>query len=152
MIFMAIVYLGGVIGVLWLLVLSFLIYKLRRHYSSLLTRTRKTSIDEILDTLLEHDERFTSEMVAVKKIIDDTINKSRKYYQKIGFVRFNPFERVSGDQSFVIALLDGDESGMLLNFLYTREGIRVYAKPVKEGKSVGYELSTEENEAVKKAQ
>lgn len=148
---MALFYAGSVVVVIWLCTITFLIYKLRRHYNSLLVRTRQKSIDEILDTLLDHDDKFGKEIVEIKKTIHDTDAAIQNHYQKIGLVRFNPFERVGGDQSFVIALLNVKNSGIVLNFLYTREGIRVYAKPVTEGKSGQYELSTEEKEAMKKA-
>lgn len=148
---MTILYIGGVIGVLWLASISFFVYKLRRHYSRLLTRTRKTNIDDVLDALLEHDTQFKSEISEIKKSLDDTIKKTAAYYQKVGFIRFNPFERIGGDQSFVLALLDKEDNGILLNFLYTREGVRVYAKPLSHGKAVGQELSSEEKEAIKKA-
>lgn len=71
--------------------------------------------------------------------------------QQIGVVRFNPFEDTGGDQSFVIALLDGRGSGFVLTSLHGRAGTRVYAKPVEHGQAV-YALSTEEQEAIRRAQ
>jgi hypothetical protein len=70
--------------------------------------------------------------------------------QKVGVVRFNPFSDVGGNQSFVIALLDSKNSGLVISSLHGREGTRVYAKPVSAGKSE-HHLSTEEIQAIKKA-
>jgi hypothetical protein len=72
------------------------------------------------------------------------------HVQKIGIVRFNPFSDVGGDQSFAVALLDGNNNGFIITGLYTREGNRIYAKPVTDGKSQ-YFLSEEEKQAIKKA-
>ncbi len=75
--------------------------------------------------------------------IDRIENIAKLSLQKVGFVRFNPFENTGGDNSFVISLLDQNNDGVLLSSLYTREGVRIYAKSVERGKS-RYPLSEEE--------
>lgn len=70
--------------------------------------------------------------------------------QKVGVLRFNPFEDVGGDQSFAAALLDSEDNGVIISSLYTREGTRVYAKPLVKGQSK-YHLSREEEEAIRRA-
>jgi len=70
---------------------------------------------------------------------------------KVGIIRFNPFGEIGGDQSFALALLDSEDSGVVLTSHYGKDMQRVYAKPVKEGVSE-YSLSEEEQEALKKAQ
>jgi len=81
----------------------------------------------------------------------ENLKKESKFnFQKFGIVRFNPFSEVGGDQSFSIALLDGSDNGVVVTSLYTREGNRVYGKPIKAGISE-YLLSAEEKEAIEKA-
>lgn len=81
----------------------------------------------------------------------DSLKKEGKFaVQKVGIVRFNPFSGVGGDQSFSIALLDGNDNGMVITSLYTREGNRIYGKPIKSGISE-YLLSGEEKQAIEKA-
>jgi cell division protein FtsL len=70
--------------------------------------------------------------------------------QKIGLVRFNPFGDIGGDQSFAIAFLDAYDNGLIISSLHSKEGTRVYAKPVEKGKS-SYQLSDEEKKAVEEA-
>lgn len=70
--------------------------------------------------------------------------------QKVGIIRFNPFEDAGGDQSFAIALLDAENNGVVFSSLYSREGVRVFAKPIKAGSS-SYHLSKEEDEAINRA-
>jgi len=79
----------------------------------------------------------------LQKICDISITK-------VGVVRFNPFKDTGGDQSFAIALLDSNNNGVVLSSLYTREGTRVYTKPIQNGSSP-YNLSDEEKEAIEKA-
>ncbi len=76
--------------------------------------------------------------------------ESRSHFKKIGFVRYNPFSGVGGDQSFSIALLDDHNNGVVLTSLFSREGNRVYAKIVEKGVSP-HVLSDEEKQAIKKA-
>ena len=70
--------------------------------------------------------------------------------QKVGIIRFNPFSEVGGDQSFSIALLDGNDDGLVITSFYTREGNRVYGKPIEKGKSK-YAFSKEEIKAIEVA-
>ena len=69
---------------------------------------------------------------------------------KVGIVRFNPFHEIGSDQSFSSALLDQENNGFVLTSHYLKEYNRVYAKPIKRGKSE-YPLSKEEEEAIEKA-
>jgi hypothetical protein len=81
----------------------------------------------------------------------EKLKKENKFnIQKVGILRFNPFKDVGGDQSLSVALLDGNDDGIILTSLYTREGNRVYGKPIKGGKAE-YSLSEEEKEAIKRA-
>ncbi len=99
-----------------------------------LKRMKKTEND--VKELFEWNEKL-------QKIADISI-------QKVGVVRFNPFKDVGGDQSFAIALLDNNNNGVVISSLYSREGTRVYTKPIENGTS-SYHLSEEEKQAIQKA-
>ena len=78
----------------------------------------------------------------------EDLKKNNKFsIQGIGMIRFNPFKESGGDQSFSIALLDGNKDGVVITSLYGREGNRIFAKPIKKGKSE-YLLTEEEKEAI----
>src|SRR3954452_6147717 len=70
--------------------------------------------------------------------------------QRIGVVRFNPFEDTGGKQSFAIALLDSRGTGVAISSLHARQATRVYLKQISAGRS-DIELSDEETEAIKRA-
>lgn len=77
------------------------------------------------------------------------MKKKRSFIcKKIGVVHYNPFEE-KGEKSFILSLLDKDNSGILLNYLYTRDGLRVYFKKITQGKQEKGQLSKEEEEAIK---
>lgn len=128
-----------------------IVFKTKAHYDKLIIRTRKESIDEILDILLDNQKKLTEENISLKKELREEILSSRLHIQKIGLVRFNPFERMGGEQSFIVALLDEEKNGLTLNFIYTKEGLRVYTKKIKNGKGKDYDLSEEEKKAIEKS-
>lgn len=70
--------------------------------------------------------------------------------QKFGFLRFNPFGDTGSDQSFAVCLLDRADNGFVLSSLYTRGGVRIYAKEIKAGSSK-HQLSDEEKTVLEQA-
>lgn len=101
---------------------------------------------EILAYLKDLEKNF--EEVSGK--LENLKKESRFSIQKLGMVRFNPFSGIGGDQSFSVALLDKNDTGIVITSLFTREGNRVYGKPIKSGQSE-HALSEEEKEAISKA-
>ena len=67
---------------------------------------------------------------------------------KIHLERFNPFNEVGGDQSFILCLLDNTISGCIITSLHHRDFTRVYAKTIKNGESLQGHLSPEEIKAL----
>ena len=74
-----------------------------------------------------------------------------KSLHKVSVVRFNPFKEVGGNQSFSIVLLDGKNSGVVLSSLHTREGTRIYGKPVQGGAADGFPFTEEEKKVIAQA-
>ena len=63
-------------------------------------------------------------------------------------VRYDAYNELSGRQSMSIALLDDEQSGIVLSCIHHRDQARVYAKQVHRGQGE-LELSPEEAEAVR---
>jgi len=70
--------------------------------------------------------------------------------QRVGVVRYNPFEDTGSNQSFVLAMLDAHGDGFVLSSLHSRQSTRMFLKPVSGGKADGA-VSEEEGEAIKLA-
>ena len=75
---------------------------------------------------------------------------SRISVQKVGFLRFNPFQDTGGDNSFAISFLDHGNNGIVVSSFYTREGVRIYAKKIENGVSK-QPLSDEEKQVLTQA-
>lgn len=77
-------------------------------------------------------------------------NSSNNNDIKIKITRFNPFEELGGEQSFILSILDKDNSGAILTSLHNRDITRLYAKGIKKGKGDNITLSKEEKLAIVK--
>lgn len=69
---------------------------------------------------------------------------------KINVTRFNPFNDLGGDQSFILTILDQSNTGVVLTSLHNRDITRIYAKAVKDGEGDNITLSKEEKSAIVK--
>lgn len=135
----------------WLIGLSFYLYKIASHYQRLVQGTKGQNLAEVLDKILDNFKKSKTDLEGLKEEIQKLASDSKKHVQKVGILRFNPFSDTGGDQSFVLAILDDRNSGIVLTSLHSRGITRWYAKNVKEGKGVHHQLSEEEKKAIKKA-
>lgn len=136
---------------LWLCVVTFFAVRLSSHYNNLVKDTNKRTLQTILESLLKDIEVAKKDIAMLAQQYDTILSEGNFHIQKIGLLRFNPFKDTGGDQSFILALLDGKDTGVVLSGLYSRSGTRWYAKKVKNGKGVEHELSDEEKQAIKEA-
>lgn len=83
-------------------------------------------------------------------LVRDMDKNITKCVQKVGVIRYNPFDEVGGNLCYAIALLDTDNNGVVLNGIHSRTGSFTYAKPIELGVSE-YVLSEEELKAVEMA-
>ncbi len=128
---------------LWLLVLTFLWWRARGFRQPLAEGTDKANWQALAAE--------TKKISDLEKVVADMRGNNLYNIQKVGLVRFNPFAETGGDQSFCLSLLDGEDSGLVISSLHSRETTRIYAKPVSKGRAAGYDLSAEEKQAVLKA-
>jgi len=108
------------------------------------------SLEQVLDTHLEQVESVSRGLDLVEARTAVLEAGAPLAYQRIGLVRFNPFEDTGGNQSFALALLDGKGTGFVVSSLHARSGTRVYGKAVTAGIAEST-LSDEETEAVRLA-
>lgn len=135
--------------------LGFLLIRYRALTQTLTYLLRGKKASSLEDIIITH----TREISDIKNVLTDLSKQNTalrttltKSIHKKGIVRYNPFKDLGGDQSFAIALLDGTDSGIVISSLHTREGTRIYAKPIINSLSKKYKLSEEEELAITDAQ
>lgn len=137
--------------IVWLAAITFFFWKMRNQYQLFLSGSEKQSLSGFLEHIthnLADSKKTVSEMsLRLTKLEKENLVN----IQKIGLLRYNPFRDTGGDQSFVLALTDAEDTGVVISALFSRSGTRWYAKRVVRGKGEEYELSDEEEKAVKLA-
>lgn len=140
----------AVVIIVWLLgitaLLVFSLVFLRKLGGSL----KKEETKKLFEKVLMSDSSLKEKVEAIGKDVSDLKKEVVLHVQKIGYVRYNPFSETGGNNSFSISFLNDNDSGIVITGLHSRQGTRVYAKEVKEGKSE-LALSQEEKRAITKA-
>lgn len=110
-----------------------------------------SNLDEMLREYLRDVKEIKKDNSEIKAYYTKLDSDMAACIQKVGLVRYNAFKDVGSDLSFAMALLDGNDTGVVLNGLYGSESSNIYAKPVKGGRS-SYQLSEEEKYALEIAE
>ncbi len=141
----------SILNTLLSLVLAYFLMRTINHYNSLVKDTKTKDLISSLNQLIKNTRQNHQENEELNKKLDSFINKSKLHFQKIGFIRFNPFSHTGGDQSFALCLLDENDDGIVISSLHSRENTRVYAKKLASGESPDQILSKEEKAVIKQA-
>ena len=123
---------------------------MKKKYNMMMEGSEGKSIEQIIKAYTDDvkllKETYTDNTDAIKDIYE----KMQYTFHKIGIVKYNAFKGMGGNLSFVIALLDDNNSGFILNSVHSREGCYLYMKDVEKG-STDVLLGAEEKEALERA-
>ncbi len=145
------IFLGFAIIFVWLLGLTLFFWKILTHYNRLTKGVSSKSLKTVLEDLIKDADLNKKDIDTLKDFTLKLEKEGQLHIQKVGLLRFNPFKDTGGDQSFILSLIDGNDTGVIISGLYSRSGTRWYAKTVKNGKGIEHELSEEEIKALKEA-
>ena len=137
--------------IVWLVCLSVFFWRVLQHYNKLTKGVSEKSLRTVLEELLKGMDLNKKDIDYLKEYSARIEKDGLLHIQKVGLIRFNPFKDTGGDQSFILSLVDGKDTGVVISGLYSRSGTRWYAKRVVSGKGVDYELSEEEKKSLKEA-
>jgi len=129
----------------------FFIYKTNKRITQFFRGKNGKNIEKVLEVEMKRMKKTEGDIRDIVENMRWIEGITRKSVHRVGVVRFNPFRgSLGGDQSFSIALLDNDNTGVVISSIHATSGTRVYAKPI-DGGSSGYQLTDEEKEALKRA-
>jgi hypothetical protein len=126
----------SIIAIIWSILITLVLVWLYRIFKDLIKVSKEKDFIN-----------NTKEIKEIKNDLEGFKSLSKANIQKVGLVKFNPFNETGGDHSFSLALLDGHKNGIIITSLHTRERTRLYVKDVSSGKSK-IELSIEEQKAL----
>lgn len=130
--------------------LSLGLNRLNRKYSLFMKGKDGQSLErlfkrkfDLIEKLVRSTDDNGEEIEKIWKVMNKSLNK-------YGIVKYDAFEDMGGKLSFVLAMLDKNNTGFLLNAIHSRENCFLYIKEIVNGESYVV-LSEEEVEALRQA-
>ncbi len=93
------------------------------------------SLEDLLVQNLDNYEQLGKTLEKNTGDIRDIYRRMHGVIQKVGLVKYDAFSQMGGNLSSVIALLDQDNNGVLLNTVQNVDGCYSYVKGVQNGHS-----------------
>lgn len=138
----------AVFAIIFSFILLFYLRRVIKHYNSLTKgvdpKTLMNALQGIQHTIAQQEKVQEVTKNEIQKLQD----QSRFHTQNVILKRFNPFGDTGGDQSFILAILDGNKDGVVITSLHSRENTRFYVKSVKDGVGIDHPLSDDEQKII----
>ena len=137
-----------IIAIIWIFILTVIVLWIFSVFKKLVKDSKNKDFIKILKDIWDIQSENYKNIKELDLKIKQLKDEARLHIQRVGLVKFNPFNETGGDHSFSLALLDGNKNGIIITSLHTRERTRFYLKEVSLGKTK-LELSKEETKALK---
>ncbi len=124
--------------------------RLYRQYDYFMRGKDAETLEDYFVDLQEHVERLEESQEQNRSAFRILNEGVKNTYQKKGIIRYNAYGGQGGNLSFALALLDYQNSGFVLNSVYSEEGSFLYIKEVMQG-TTEVELGAEEKLALETA-
>lgn len=133
------------------LILSLKQHKLNKKYKKFMSGAGAKTLEDLITTRFSEIDQLKSDTTCINTEIRLIKENLLTTYQKMGVVKYDAFKEMGGKLSFVLALLDKNNNGILLNSVHSsREGCYTYLKEIIKGESF-LELSEDEKTALRQA-
>jgi hypothetical protein len=132
---------------LWLLAVQVRLGRVIQSHNLLVGNVDEGNLEDALGRQIAYILETKGKVEDLQSDITRVSDSLELAVQRVGLVRFNPFDDTGGDQSFALAMLDARGDGIVLSSLFARRETRVFAKPIKGGKSP-HLLTAEEQQAI----
>ncbi len=136
-----------VIFLIILIILLVRISKLNNRLSKFTSGKQAKNLEEVMLTKFSEIDSIVNNEKKQNKDIKYIAERSTLAFNKIGLVKYNAFREMTGNLSFALAILNDNNTGVVLNSMHSREGCFTYSKEIINGKSY-IVLSEEEKEAL----
>lgn len=154
-----VVFIIMIIAIVFLMIFSGMMLlelnRIRRRYRSVLksspsaNKKEKASEEEVKDRLKQlENQSYKGELQGTD--IRDIKSKMGTTLTRYGIVKYDAFDDVGGKLSFVLAMLDENNTGFVLDAIHSRDNCFLYLKEIVNGESY-IMLSNEEMDALRKA-
>lgn len=142
------------IVVLLLIIIVFVIIRqlniISRKYNAIMSGKKGADLEKIIRIRFKEMDKVKANAKRVTKEHKEIKRHLSSCFSKCGIVKYDAFNDMAGKLSFVIALLNDDNTGFVFNSMHSRDGCYTYAKEIIKGESY-IPLSDEEKEAISRA-
>ncbi len=138
------------IGVIGLSVACYTLIQIRSLNAmrkSFFAGSKGADLEETIRIISSKFENLKSEHEILEHAHKSLLDNFQGAVQKVGVVRFNPFDDAGGNFSFTTALLNAKNSGIVITSIHGRQQNRIYAKQITQGQSET-PLTDEEAQAI----
>ena len=151
---------SGFITVILLVLVVFLLFRsiscsmrltrLEKKYKMFMKGSDAQSLEKAFTRKLNQIDRLYEAKEDHEHAIEFLKKNFNIIFSKYGIEKYDAFDDVGGKLSFALAMLDKDNSGIILNAVHSRDNCFLYLKEIVKGESYVM-LSQEEVEALRKA-
>lgn len=129
---------------------SMRVKRLERKYKMFMKGGDAQSLEKTFVRKFAQIDRLYEAKEDHEQSINSIIKNFRLIFSKYGVEKYDAFDDVGGKLSFALALLDKENTGLILNAVHSRDNCFLYLKEIVKGESYVM-LSQEEVEALRKA-
>lgn len=141
----------SIISLLSIIILLVKQGKLKKKYRKFMTGAGGENLESQILARFADIDKLIGESKSLSQELSNVKENLLITYQKVGVVKYDAFKEMGGKLSFVLALLDKNNNGILLNSVHSsREGCYTYLKEIIQGESF-LELSEDERKALDQA-
>ncbi len=130
--------------------LALRVKKMERKYRRFMRGQEGISLEKHFVREFDRLDELTDRLRIQKSEIAALRQKERQNFTKYGIVKYDAFEDVGGKLSFVLALLNDEDTGLVLNAIHSKDNCYLYLKEIVNGESY-IMLSDEEIDALQSA-
>jgi hypothetical protein len=141
----------SLILLIFIIILALKQRKLNKKYKKFMTGASGENLEGQVIARFADIDKMKADTIKINEEIAKIKENLLVTYQKVGVVKYDAFKEMGGKLSFVLALLDKNNNGILLNSVHSsREGCYTYLKEIIKGESF-LELSDDEKKALNQA-
>lgn len=131
----------------YMVFVSIFLFKIYSFFRVLSKSVGEKDLISVLEEVVNRVSKNDAKLIRFGNDLSQIKNEQRQSVQRIGHVRYNPFNDMGGDHSFCLTLLNDRLDGVIITSLHSRDMTRIYLKPVKNGTST-LSLSKEEEKSL----
>ena len=102
--------------------------KMEKRIEALCSGKQADSLEGEIRKIIEENQYLMTEVSQHKAYIKTIFKRLKLAYQKFALVKYDALDQMGGQLSFVIAFLDEDNNGFLLNSVHSASMNYIYSK------------------------